>query len=118
VVFVLLFIKPITNLYGSQFDENLQYLIVLATCSSFFTSLINVYNQVLLSKGRNWFIFWSRFGRDLAVLLVFVLYIKQYYSSSVLMSNLNLYSAIIYLLILVFVQYKSEKQVQIPKEIE
>lgn len=118
VVFVLLFIKPITNLYGSQFDENLQYLIVLATCSSFFTSLINVYNQVLLSKGRNWFIFWSRFGRDLAILLVFVHYIKQYYSSSVLMSNLNLYSAIIYLLILVFVQYKSEKQVQIPKEIE
>lgn len=118
IVIVLLFITPITNLYGNQFDKNLQYLIVLATCSSFFTSLINVYNQVLLSKGRNWFIFWSRFGRDLAILLVFVLYIKQYYSSSVLMSNLNLYSAIIYLLILVFVQYKSEKQVQIPKEIE
>jgi O-antigen/teichoic acid export membrane protein len=112
---VLVFIKPIVQLYGNQFDSNLEQLVIIASCTSFFISLINVYNQLFLSKGRNWFIFWSRFVRDLVVLMFFIVFIKDYKSSSILMSNLNLYSAIIYLFVLIFVQFKLEKAGRVSK---
>ena len=115
VLFVLVFIKPIVQLYGNQFDSNLEQLVIIASCTSFFISLINVYNQLFLSKGRNWFIFWSRFVRDLVVLMFFIVFIKDYKSSSILMSNLNLYSAIIYLFVLIFVQFKLEKAGRVSK---
>jgi O-antigen/teichoic acid export membrane protein len=74
---VLLLINFITPFYGSSF-EGLGIVLKLATFSTVFLSLSNVYAQAYLSKGKNWLMLGFRSLRDLGTLGIAFYYLNEY----------------------------------------
>ncbi len=99
LIFVLIFIDPINRFYGDQFGD-IKYLIVFSCITAIFTSLLNVYNQALLSSGENWIIFWSRFIRDGILILCFIILVQKGYAASSVLVTLNLIFSTIYFFVL------------------
>lgn len=74
---VLLLINFITPFYGPSF-EGLEIVLKLATFSTVFLSLSNVYAQAYLSKGRNWLMLGFRTLRDLGTLGIAFYYLNEF----------------------------------------
>ncbi len=74
---VLLFANFIIQFYGPSF-EGLGVVLKIATLSTVFLSLSNVYAQAYLSKGKNWLMLGFRSIRDLGTLGVAVYFLTTY----------------------------------------
>jgi O-antigen/teichoic acid export membrane protein len=105
IIVVLIFLGPIVQLYGVQF-EGIKNLIVISSVTTFFTSVTNVYNQALLSKGKNWIIFWTRLIRDFVLIFAFVQWMHNNYSSSRFLIELNLIFGVIFMFVLMIFYYR------------
>lgn len=71
VIFVLVFPNIIEQLYGPGFP-NLGGVIILLSLNTIPLSVINVYNQFFISKGKNWQLFWLKLAKDLLIILIFI----------------------------------------------
>lgn len=72
IPFVLVFIFSdfIVNIYGESF-KYLKEIINVAVFSAIVSSLLNVYSQSYMSKGKNWFVFIIRIFRDSLIIISF-----------------------------------------------
>jgi O-antigen/teichoic acid export membrane protein len=98
----LIFIEEINQFYGAKFG-NIKYLILISCITAMFTSLTNVYNQALLSSGKNWIIFWSRIIRDVLLITCFIILVQNGLSSSSVLVNINLVFSSIYLIVILII---------------
>lgn len=74
---VLLFANLIIQFYGPSFD-GLGLVLKIATLSTVFLSLSNVYAQAYLSKGKNWLMLGFRSIRDLGTLAIAIYFLITY----------------------------------------
>jgi len=74
---VLLFTNFIIRFYGPSF-EGLEMVLKIATVSTVFVSLSNVYAQAYLSKGKNWLMLAFRSLRDLGTLGIAIYFLTTF----------------------------------------
>lgn len=71
VVIVLIFLNPIRGMFGTKFS-NLSSVIVLLALNTIPMSIINVYTQSFISRGKNWVLFWVKLIKDLLIIILFI----------------------------------------------
>lgn len=98
----------ITNLYGSSFN-GLQPVLIVSIISAIVCSLTNVLTQEFMSRGKNWFLFLSRFARDIGALIV--AYISVHYTSHGALVMISSYCIlqVVYLILLLGTYIKTIK---------
>lgn len=69
VVVLVAFSKLICSFYGPSFT-GLQSVLIISLLSSIFTSISEVYCYDFISRGYPWIVFFARFLRDVAILLM------------------------------------------------
>lgn len=68
-IFVVLFSRIISSSYGPTFSD-LPLILIISVSIAIANCLSNVYSQEFISRGKNWFLFWSRLIKDLAILTI------------------------------------------------
>lgn len=112
ILFVLLFSNTISSFYGETFI-GLRPVLMVSVSSAIFVTLSEVFCYELLSRGRNWLVFASRFTRDILTLIIsYFLIIRYNDNQAFIMAMVTLTMAAIYLLLL-FGFYKGIKKYKI-----
>lgn len=73
VVFVFLFIGNISYIYGTEYN-GIENMILISCVTAIIISVNNIYNQILISEGRNWSVFWLRLTRDFVLISSFIFF--------------------------------------------
>jgi O-antigen/teichoic acid export membrane protein len=81
-LFVLLFSKFIVSLYGSTFI-NMNMVLSVMMFTAVPSSLISVYTKEYISRGKNWFLFISRFVRDILIITTAIALLSLFPTESV-----------------------------------
>lgn len=106
-LFVVIFSDFIVSFYGSTFT-GMNHVLNVIVFSSIITAVTSVFNQEFMSKGKNWFLFLSRFIRDILLILLVVLSIKFFEEirASLILSYVSLILKFIYCMLLLILFYK------------
>ena len=102
-IFILVFSRFISSFYGDSYTN--LYLVLVVTCAqSVFSSISSVIVYEFVSRGKNWQMFFLRFGRDsLAILLSWwCLANINTIQASILSSSSNTFVACVFMIILLF----------------
>ena len=105
---IVIFSDYIVLFYGKTFIGMNQVMNIVI-----FTSIIlaatSVFNQEYMSRGKNWFLFISRFLRDILLIFFVVIFIHLYnnISAALVLSIVSLFINLIYLLLLMGLYYKN-----------
>lgn len=107
-VFITAISGWITTLYGDSF-YGLQPVLIVGIISAIVCSLTNVITQEFMSRGKNWFLFLSRFARDIGALIV--AYISVHYTSHGALVMISSYCIlqVVYLILLLGTYIKTIK---------
>lgn len=82
---ISIFSSIICKLYGSSYI-GLQPVLIVCTFNSVINSITNILTQELMAQGRNWYLFFSRIGRDMFTLALGVLLITINSSAALMLS--------------------------------
>ena len=106
IVLIIVFSGIISSFYGPTFD-NLRGVLIIVVASSLFEAASQVFQQEFIAIGRNWFLFFVRFIRDIAVIgLVAYILISTDYQGAYVVALVSLLGSVLYSLVL-FIAYKS-----------
>ncbi|WP_449437252.1 oligosaccharide flippase family protein [Pedobacter steynii] len=75
-IIILLFSSFISRFYGSSFG-GLQVVLIVCVLTTIFMSLSNVYVQALMSKAKNWKVFYFKLFRDLGIVISTFLFLMN-----------------------------------------
>lgn len=105
-LFVLTFSSLISNFYGSSFS-GLTKLINASIFSTIISSIMNVYSQSYMSKGKNWLMFFMRIFRDsfIVLSLYYLLSNTNELSASLLLVYSSLAINTLFLILIIFVYH-------------
>ena len=108
---VCLFANIICSFYGAEF-VGLKPVLLVYVFSTIFSCLSNVYTQEYMSRGRTWFLFWSRVLRDGANILLGVILIKIFVQegAALMFAIATVVAQIIYFVILHYSLNGNENQ--------
>lgn len=107
-LFVACLSKVISQCYGPTFSD-LPYVLIASVSIAIANSLSNVYSQELISRGRNWFLFWSRLFKDIIILVAaFILLSTLKTNGAVIMCLITLFAQTLYLIVL-HLSYKYDR---------
>lgn len=99
-VIVILLSSVISNFYGYSFN-GVRTIIILSVSSSVFISISEVYCYKLISNNYPWFVFFSRFIRDIFILSsAYIVFIHINSSEAMYLSLISLIASIIYLIVI------------------
>lgn len=98
----------ITTLYGSSFN-GLQPVLIVSIISAIVCSLTNVITQEFMSRGKNWFLFLSRFARDVGALTIAYITLHHTSNGALVMTSSYCILQIVYLVILISKYIKTIK---------
>jgi O-antigen/teichoic acid export membrane protein len=98
---VFVFSGFICSFYGESF-ASMNTLLNVVIFTAVITALVSVYNREMMAKGKNWFLFFSRFMRDLLVIVISIIliYCCPDRSSALLFAIATLFIYIGYLILL------------------
>lgn len=105
VLFVMIFLNPIQQMYGSNY-ANIKLVIILLSINTIPMSVINVYSQSFLSKGKNWILFWIKLIKDLLVIIVFMLFVLSKLNASIALSISSIVLNILFLMFIILLNNK------------
>lgn len=108
-VFIILFRRIICSFYGSSFD-GLEAVLLVLTFDAIFSSVSNVYVQEFMSKGKNWFVFFTKLIRDFSTLLIAYLLIVCRHISGAMALSLAICFANITFVCILALRYKSSRK--------
>lgn len=106
-IIVLIFSNFIISFYGNTFI-NMKEVLNVIIFTSVISAAISVFTQEFMSKGKNWFLFVSRFIRDLLLIFFVFVFIKLFesVSAALILAYVSLAMMFIYFLLLSFIYYK------------
>ncbi len=105
VIFILLFLNPIQQMYGPNY-ANIKLVIILLSINTIPMSVINVYSQSFLSKGKNWILFWIKLIKDLLVIIVFILFVLSKLNASIALSISSIVLNVLFLIFIILLNNK------------
>lgn len=97
--FVLIFGNLINSLYGSEYSF-ISSLIAIATLSSVFRSIINIYTQAYMSKSKNWQMLLLRSMKDLILFLILYFYVNHFEVTAAMFLKIILIITIFHLFVI------------------
>lgn len=109
---ILFFPRFISSFYGDTFYD-LPIVLIISVAIAIPNCLSNVYSQEMISRGDNWFLFWTRLAKDLLCLAIvsFLLYFFEL-KGAVTLCTVTLVIQTLYLFVLYFRYSKQLKQLK------
>lgn len=103
-IVVWIFSGIICSFYGNQFI-GLQRVLNVMAFGAVINSLTNILTQELIAQNQNWFLFYSRFIRDLGIILITYSALRLFLGGAFEYAIISLLFNIVYLLV-IFHRYK------------
>lgn len=100
-IIVWIFSGIICSMYGSQF-VGLQSVLNVMAFGAVINSLSNILTQELIAKNQNWFLFFSRFIRDVGIILITYYILRKFMGGALEYAVISLLFGIAYLLVLYY----------------
>lgn len=99
-IFVWIFSNVICSLYGEQYD-GMQSVLNVLVFAAVIMSLSNIITQELIALDKNWFLFCSRFIKEISFIVVVFYVLKSLGGGAFLYACLFLFFHIVYLIVVI-----------------